>query len=183
MAECLNYNCEELGEHEVLTLQCKGPRPAGISEVVFILCGNNLTNPSSGAEVLALLASNEARKVQRIRMGLNSSEPTQSPKTTSCGLPETLFVTYSGSLTDYSFNATNMDFWNDFAGGYTVQGAIARMCPKAGFDDESLYMDGEISFTGSPIVPDDDEEAARFELTYQFKGTVTLVPTPPGVFS
>ena len=45
MATCLNYNCEALGDHEVATLTCKGPRPSGISEVVLILCGNDLTDP------------------------------------------------------------------------------------------------------------------------------------------
>ena len=183
MATCLNYNCEQLGDHEIATLTCKGPRPAGISEVVFILCGNDLTDPSDGTEVNALIASGDAKLVQSVRMGLGSGEATQSPKTTSCGLPQTLYVTYTGNIVDYSFTTENMAFWSTLTSGYTIAGAIARLCPKTGFDDESLYLDGEIAFSGSPVVPDTDEEPARFEITFTYKGDVSLIATPTGVFS
>lgn len=183
MATCLNYNCDTLTDHEVATLACKGPRPAGISEAVFILCAANLTDPSDGVEVNALITSGEAKLVQNIRMGLGSGEVTQSPKVTACGLPQTLYVTYSGAITDYSFNQTNMDFWTTLTSGYTISGIIARLCPKAGFDDESLWMDGEVAFSGSPVIADTDEEAANFAITYQYKGSVSLIPTPSGVFS
>ncbi len=78
MATCLNYNCEALGDHEVATLTCKGPRPAGISEVVLILCGNDLTDPSDGTEVNALIAAGDAKLVQQIRMGIGQGESTLS---------------------------------------------------------------------------------------------------------
>ena len=38
MATCLNYNCDTLTDHEVATLACKGPRPAGISEAGWRDC-------------------------------------------------------------------------------------------------------------------------------------------------
>ena len=183
MATCLNYNCEALGDHEVATLTCKGPRPSGISEVVFILCGNSLTDPSDGAEVAALIAADDAKLVQQIRMGVGTPEATLSPKTTACGLPQTLYVTYSGNIIDYSWNTTNFAFWDTLANGYTVAGAIARLCPKTGFDDESVYLNGEMSFSGGAIIADTDEEPARFELTFTYKGSIELIPTPTGVFS
>jgi len=183
MATCLNYNCEALGDHEVATLTCKGPRPAGISEVVLILCGNDLTDPSDGTEVNALISSGDAKLVQQIRMGIGQGESTLSPKTTACGLPQTLYITYSGNIIDYSWNTTNFDFWTTLSSGYTIAGAIARLCPKTGFDDESVYLDGEIAFTGGAIITDTDEEPARFELTFTYKGNISLIPTPTGVFS
>jgi hypothetical protein len=180
---CLNYNCATLTEHEVSTLACKGPRPAGISSAVFILCSSTLVDPSDGTEINALITSGDAKLVENIRMGLGSGEVTQSPKVTACGLPQTLYVTYSGNITDYSFNQQNMEFWTTLTSGYTISGIIARLCPKSGFDDESLWMDGEVSFSGSPVIADTDEEAANFAITYQYKGTVSLIPTPTGVFS
>lgn len=183
MATCLNYNCEELTDHEASSLSCLGPRPSGISEVVLILCGNDLTDPSDGTEVNALITAGDAKLVSSIRMGVGVGEPTLSPKTTACGLPQTLYVTYSGNIIDYSWNETNFEFWNTLTSGYTIQGAIARMCPKTGFDDQSLYLDGEISFAGGAIITDTDEEPARFEITFTYKGDIHLITTPAGVFS
>jgi len=44
-------------------------------------------------------------------------------------------------------------------------------------------LDGEISFTGGAVIVDTDEEPARFELTFTYKGNISLIPTPTGVFS
>jgi hypothetical protein len=183
MATCLNYNCEELTPHEASSLNCKGPRPGGISELVLILCGAGDIDPTDGTEVNALIASGDAVLVSSVAMGLNVGEPTLSPKTTACGLPQTLFVTYSGTITDYSWNTSNFEFWNTLTSGYTVQGAIARMCPKTGYDDQSVFLDGEISFGGGAVIENTDETPARFDITFTYKGDVELIATPAGVFA
>lgn len=185
MAECLNYNCDELEDHESLDTQCLGPRPSGIGEAVFILCGNTVTeeNASDGTFVNALISSQDARLVQLINLGLDSAEPVLSPFPASpCRPAQTLYVNFTGSIVDIGFTATNMTFWNQLINGYSIAGMIARLCPKDGWDDESLYMDGEITFTGSPLVPKEGTDVARFELTYTFRGSVKLIPTPAGVF-
>jgi hypothetical protein len=176
------FVCDELTDHDVQELQCDGPRPGGVKDILFALCGNSVLDPSDGTQWTTALGAGFAKEVFNLVAGIDSAEPTLSPKTTACGLPKTLFVTLTGSIVDYNFSAGNFTFWDRLINGYTIPQMLLRICPKPGFDDVSIWLDGEISFTGSPIVPPTDEEAARFELTWTFKGERSVVPTPEGIF-
>lgn len=182
MSELCDYNCEALEDHEVV-VGCAGARPAGVSDILFALCGHSIVDPSDGTQWTTALNANFAKELFSVAAGFDSGEPTLSPKTTACGLPSTLFVTYTGTITDYNFTSDNVAFYNTLINGYKIPAMLMRLCPKSGWDDQSLWLDGEISFTGSPVVPNTDEETARFEITWSFKGDVTLVDTPSGLFS
>lgn len=186
MAECLNYNCETVGDHEVALMTCNGARPAGISQVVLIACDSDIEDSADaedGTVVSAAITADTAKLVEQIKMSLDNGETTLSPKTTGCGLPTPLYTTYSGTIEDYNFSKQTVnEFWGVITRGYSFKGAIARLCPKSGWDDQSLYLDGEIIFSGSPNISNDDANAAFYSISYQFKGSVTLIDTPAGVF-
>ncbi len=176
------FNCGDLSDHEVAELTCSGARPAGVSDILIGLCGNSILDPSDGTQWTTALGADFAKEIFNVAAGIDSGEPTLSPKITACGTPTTLYVTYSGTITDYNFTAENFTFWTSLINGYKVPSMLMRLCPKTGWDDESMWLDGEISFTGSPVAPNTDEEAARFEITFTFKGNISLVPTPAGIF-
>lgn len=183
MAQCLNYNCDTLEDHESFGSQCLAPRSSGFGEAVFILCNQDLTDPSDGTEVNALINGGDAKLVQVISAGLDSAEPVVATITASpCRQPQTMYVNYSGSITDLNVTAATMTFWTRLIGGYTIGGMILRFCEQEGYDDQSLYLDGEITFSGSPVFPKEGTETARYEITFTFRGTPEIIDTPQGVF-
>lgn len=182
LQECENYNCDELVDHVSLASQCLPPRKAGVSQIALVLCGAGLEDPSNGTEVAALIVSGQIKTILGLRFGFDSADQVTVDKITSCGTARVLHTTFSGTLKDWAWLQENMTLYTQLIGGYTVAGIIARQCPQPGWPDTSLWLNGEISFAGSPIVPDDDDDTARFELTWQFKGSVEIIPTPAGVF-
>lgn len=178
--------CTDIGSHSTEDLICKGPRPGGASSIVIFLCLDNITDITSASQILAAIAAEEAILIENIRFGSAAPTPTLSPKTTSCGLEQVLFNTYPLTLVDYSYNDTNNDLWSTFASGVTAKGILAWDCTKASFSDTSRYYNasnGAIQLTGGLVSPDDDAEPARFEMAGSFKGTVSIIATPAGVFS
>jgi len=175
-------NCDNVTNHEVATLDCSGPRPSGVADAVLALCGNSIVDPSDGTQWATAIAGEFAKELFNITGSIDSGDATLAPKTTPCGVQRTLYTTYTGTIVDYNFTSANFDFWNPFLNGVTIPGMLMRLCPKDGWDDVCMWLDGTVSFSGSPVVPGDDAEAARFEITFSFKGNITLVPTPSGVF-
>lgn len=182
--DCINYNCDTLEDHESFGSACQPPRQAGMSAAVFILCGSDIADPSDGTEINALIASGDAKLVEVVAIGIDSAEPQLSTvAATPCRAFQTLYVNYNGSITDLSFTQANMDFWTTLTEGFTVAGAILRMCPQDGYDDQSIWIDGEITFSGSPINTKDGTDTARFEMTFTTRKKPAIIDTPVGVFS
>lgn len=180
-------NCNETPvSHDAEDLECKGARPAGASAAVLFFCLDNITDITDPAEILAAIAADEALLVESIRFGNDAPTPTLGPKTVSCGTPGVLFNSYTVKITDYSYNQTNNELYEALGNGRKLSAILAWDCnTKATYSDTSRYYvpsSGGITFAGGLVSPDDDEEAARFELTGTFKGGVTIIPTPAGVF-
>lgn len=179
------YNCEDLETHERFGTICAAPRGGGIDAVVFVMCGETLTeeDASDGTAVNNLINSDGARLVEQIAMSMDGAEQILAQVTvTPCDLPRVIRVNFSGTLRDLAFTANNLIFYNKLIRGYRISGLVARLCATDGWDDESLYLSGNISFAGNPIIPLDGTDVDRNELTYTFNGTMALIPTPTGVF-
>lgn len=179
-------SCTDVGTHEPVNLRCAGPHPAGSSSVVIFLCLDNVSDITNPTQINTAIAAGEARLIEGIRFGSGASTPNLSPKTTSCGLPGVLNKTIPLNLTDYNYSQTNNELWEGFGSGMTAEGILAWDCSKTGYDDTSRFYQatqGAIQFQGGLVSPDDDDEAARFELTGNFKGSIEIINTPAGVFS
>jgi hypothetical protein len=179
-------NCTDIGTHDPEDLTCKGPRSAGASSIVIFLCLDNVSDITNPTQINAAIAADEAILVENIRFGSNAPTPALSPKLVSCGLPGVLHNTYPINITDYSYNSTNNDLWQTFASGVTAKAILAWDCLKSTYDDTSRFYNatgGAIQLQGGLVSPDDDDEAARFEITGSFKGDVSIITTPAGVFS
>lgn len=177
------YNCEDLETHERFGTICAPPRAGGMDAAVLGLCGSELADPSDGTEVNALIDGDGARLIEQIALSLEGAEQVLSQLTvTPCTQPRVIRVNYTGTLRDLAFNRNNLIFYNRLINGYQTAFIIGRLCSSDGWDDESLYMVGSISFAGNPIIPLDGTDVDRFELTYTFNGTMQLIDTPTGVF-
>jgi hypothetical protein len=179
------YNCDDLETHERFGTICAQPRAGGIDAAVFVMCGETLTesDAENGTVVNTLIDGDGARLVEQVAIGIDGAEQVLAQVTvTPCDQPRVIRVNFTGSLRDLAFNRNNMVFYNRLIGGYRISGMIGRLCASDGWDDESVFLSGNISFAGNPLIPIDGTDVDRFELTFTFNGTMTLIDTPVGVF-
>lgn len=186
MSCAINCNEAELS-HSAEDLLCNGARPAGASSIVIFWCLDSITDITDPAEITAAIAAGEALLVEEILFGNDAPTPTTGPKLTACGTPSVLYNTYPINLTDYSYNQTNMSLYESLGNGRSVAAILAWDCnTNPNFTDTSRYYtpsSGYITFSGGLVDPDNDDETARFELSGTYKGTVTIIDTPAGIFS
>lgn len=177
------YNCENLETHERFGTVCAAPRAGGIDAAVLVLCGETVADPSDGAELNTLIDGDGARLVEQVSIGIDGAEQVLSQFTvTPCDQPRVLYVNFTGALRDLAFTRQNMIFYNRLIAGYKVSAMIGRLCTTDGWDEESVYLNGTMSFAGNPLIPIDGTDTDRFELTFTFRGEMTLIDTPTGVF-
>lgn len=185
MSCAINCNEAELS-HEAEDLICLGTRPAGASSVVLYWCLDNITDITVPAQTLDAIAAGEALLVEDIAFGSDLPTPTNGPKPTACGTPGVLFNTRNVTLSDYSYNETNNDLYESLGNGRKVAAILAWDCnSNPNFADTSRYYvpsAGHISFSGGLSSAATDEEAAFFQVTGTYKGSVTIIPTPAGIF-
>lgn len=182
--DCINYNCDELPDHEPFGTECAPPRQAGFSAIVLVLCGTDITDPSDGTEVNTAITNGNAKLVEVISAGLDSAEPVLSNvAATPCRAFQTLYVNYNGSITDLSWTQNTMEFWTTLIEGYTAAAVILRQCAQDGYPDQSVWIDGEVTFSGSPINTKDGTDTARFEITFTTRKKPEIITTPAGVFA
>lgn len=185
MANCATYNCDSLVDHEVSNESCLGPRNGGSSQLIFVDCGITVTDPSDGVEIAALLASNDAYLVENVKAGIDAPSPVTIASTTSCGVERTINLDYTGTIEDYTVTETNTaDFWGPLAKGRTMGGLMLYLCEQDGYTNKIVWIDAEISVAGGLVVPNTNEEAIRYELTFAFRknGPIEYLDAPTGVF-
>lgn len=185
MASCVTYNCDALVDHEVSAESCLGPRNGGSSQIIFFDCDAVPVDPSDGTEVLALIAANTAFLVENVKVGLDAPSPITIPSTTSCGTERTINLDYSGTIEDFTVTEVNVaDFWGPLAKGRTMGGLMLYLCEQDGYTNKIVWIDAEITVAGGLVLPNTNEEAIRFELTYAFRknGPVQYLDAPLGVF-
>ncbi len=181
-------NCNEVAvSHDAEDLICLGARPAGSSSIIIFWCLDSITDITDPAQILLAISLDQAILVTDIRFGNAAATPTTGPKLTSCGTPGVLYQSYPLNLTDYSYNQTNMELYDALGGGRKAAAILAWDCnTKPTFANTSRYYlpsAGGITFSGGLVDPDDDDEAARFELSATYKGGITIIPTPAGIFA
>ncbi len=181
-------NCNEVElEHDSEDLVCLGARPAGSPSVVLYWCLDNISDITNPAQTLAAIAAGEALEVTDILFGNDLPTPTTGPKTTACGTPNVIYNTYPVSLTDYSYNQTNATLYEALGNGRRVAAILAWDCnSNPNFPDTSRYYvptSGGITFSGGLSDANNDDEVAFFQVNGTFKGGVTIISTPAGIFS
>lgn len=185
MSCAINCNEVELA-HEAEDLVCGGGRPAGSPSIVLFWCLDNISDITNPTQILAAIAAGEALKVSDILFGNDLPTPTNGPKLTACGQAGVLYNTYPVSITDYSYNQTNNELYEALGNGRRVQALLAWDCnSKPTVPDTSRYYlptSGGITFSGGLSDANNDDEVAFFQVDGTFKGSVTIIPTPAGIF-
>jgi hypothetical protein len=183
MATCTSYNCDALGSYNSTLDNCSVFRTGGTSALVFLDCDHQITDPTSGVQILAEIAAGRGWLVENLKVGFQAGSPVTVDPVVSCGTSRVVKNTYTMSIFDAKVDATNNDFWNQLANGYVIGGLIANICPTDGLADIAIYVDSEISFQGGLVSEDVNTGLIRFEMTATWQSVgYDVITAPTGVW-
>lgn len=169
MATCQSYNCDTLGSYDQTLANCTLFRKAGISEIILLACGVELTDPEDEAEIAALLAAEEAWYMPNLKVGIDAPSQETADPVTACGTQVVVNNVYTGQIFDAKVSATNTAFVNKLIAGYSIGGMLLKICDTEGLTPMMIYVDAEVNFSGGLVVPNTNSEYIRYEVNFTFK--------------
>lgn len=183
MANCINYNCDPIGEH-TLNAACGIELLGGMSDAILLDCNHTVTNPSSASQINANIASGNARLVKNIKIGLALGSAVKVDALIACGTARIVTYDRSGTLIDGNVNSANVAFYNTLFSGRKLGGIILNECGQEDTNPQVTWIDSEVEFTGDRIVPDNNKEFQKFEGTFTWisKRMPNIYAQPIGIF-
>lgn len=169
MATCQSYNCLDLPPYDETLDNCALYRKGGISQMVLLACGVEMTDPSDETELDALIAADQAWYLSNLKVGLDAPSPETVDPITSCGTARTVNNVYTGTLFDAKVSEANTLFYNQLIAGYAIGGALLKVCDTDGLAPMMIYVNAEVAFSGGLVVSDTNSELIRYELNFTFK--------------
>lgn len=183
MANCINYNCDDLQPH-TLNADCVEPLLGGLSDAVIFDCDHQVTDFTNGTQVNAEIAAGRAWLVQNIKVGIPAPSPIEIDALKACGTMTLVNYDRTATWTDGNVNNFNtVDFYCPLLRGRTIAAIILRECGNP--DSMVTLINDEISFRGGKIVPDNNSELQRYEITLSWKSKCDpeSINEPVGVFA
>lgn len=151
----------------------------------MIVFQNNLpTDPSNASEVQALIDSGDAVLLQGLKVGVPEATPITSPSMRSCSPEVTINYDRTITIIDANVEPGNVEFYNSLnnSTGFEAAGVLLYQCDA----DRCQFIDEPINFTGSLIVPDDNnDQPQHFSFTgkWKKKGDALIVDAPANIFT
>ena len=183
MANCINYNCEDLQPHTI-NPDCGEALLGGLSDGVIFDCDHQVTDFTNGTQVLAEIAASRAWLVQNIKVGIPAPSPVEIDSLKACGVQTLVTYNRTATWTDGNVNNFNtVDFYGPLLSGRTIGAIILKECGNS--DSKVTLIDSEINFRGGKIIPDNNNELQRYEITLGWKSKTDpeSINEPVGVFS
>lgn len=178
-ANCPDYNCNELADHERVT--CEAYLQGGNDALIVLSCGHGVTDASNATQINAAISAGTAKVLN----GLTVSIPLASPVKVAnpiAGLAD-IVVTYNRTITIKDYNVTdgNIDFWNSLLSKRSVSGLIVRNNQTS----QVQFIDSSVTFEGSQINPEVVAEFQRFEIVGNWinEDIPAMSAEPAGVFA
>ena len=179
MADCISYDCtDDLGNHLLNT--CGVESLGGLKDIIILECNHTLTDPSDGTEVLAEIAAGTATLIKNVKIGVPAASPIKSAALIACSSDTVRNYDRTLNWVDGNMNENNIQLYNNLLGGQVKGGAILHGCGT----DEVTWINSPISFEGSRVIPDTDDDAQHFAITGMWKEVTegSIYSTPVGVF-
>lgn len=180
MANCINYECDEaLGTH--LLNACGEEIQGGVKNCIVLECGHTVTDPSNATEIQDNIDNGKATLIKNVKISLPAPSPIMAASNVACSTDKLVTYDRSLSLMDGNVNDVNIDFYNRLLSGQSKGGIIIHECAA----DKVTWIDDEIKFVGGRIIPDNDNEFQRFEITgnWRNKYEAQIYDVPPGIFN
>lgn len=182
MYNCLTYGCSELDDHEIVP--CGRERLGGMPSVLLLECNHEISDPSNAVQVLAAIANGTATLVENVMIGIPAASPIELQPFVSNEPTYAANYDRTATLKDGNVNAQNISFYNSLLGGRKLGGAI--FFENGDPDDEKVtWVDATILAVGSRIVPENNNEQQRFEVTMKWRKITEgmIYDAPAGVFN
>lgn len=184
---CQSYYCASL-EEQVLT-ECGELLQGGGDQVVVFSCGNTPTDPTDGTEIAALITAGDAILFQNIKFGIAKASPQDAPVTVAGQTPRTTTYERTATWMDYNVNTSSDPAYDSInsASGQVVGGLLIHLAGEGVAETTCIYVapNKGIQFKGSKVMPDDTNDAIRYEydLSWKSQADAQVVAAPTGVFS
>jgi hypothetical protein len=163
--------------------ECVEQFAGGVS--ALIVFQNDLpVDPSSAAEVQALLDSGDAILVEKVKVGMPEPSPITAESMIACSPESTVNYDRTITLTDGNVVETSNDFYNSLnaTSGIEVAGALLYECDA----DRCTFIDKPINWTGGRILPNDNNDTPQhymFTGKFKRKTDCAIVSKPGTIFS
>lgn len=178
MAECLNYNCDELNDH--LPVDCEAFVNGGMPNAILLECGHTITDPSNATQITANINSGHAKLIKNISIDLPLRSAIKADNPVACKPQRVLNYDNTANLVDPNVNSNNIEFYEGVFGGRTFAGMILHECDA----DKVSWVDASMTVEGGLIKPKTNTEAQVFQGTasWRTKSIPTLHEVPAGIF-
>ncbi len=183
MANCVNYNCDDLEPH-VLNENCGDPILGGGSDMVIFDCDHLVTDFTNGTQILAEIAANRAWIAENVKIGIPLPTPVEIDSLKACGTQTLVNYDRTGTLTDGNVNNFNIvDFYTPLLRGRSIGAMIINECGNP--NSKVTLIDDEITFRGGRVLPNNNNELQMFDIIFSWKSKdePTQINEPVGVFS
>lgn len=182
MANCVNYNCDDLQPHTI-NEDCGDPLLGGLSDAVIFDCDHQVTDFTNGTQINAEIAASRAWLVKNIKVGIPLPTPVEIDSLKACGVQTLVNYDRTATWTDGNVNNFNtVDFYGPLLKGRTAGAVLLKECGNP--NSKATLIDAETSFRGGKIVPDNNNELQRYEITLAWKSKTDpeSINEPAGVF-
>lgn len=179
MANCINYDCDDaLGLH--LLNDCGEEVQGGVKHMIILECNHTITDPSNATEVQDNLDALTATIVKNVKIGVPAASPIMVASNVACSTDKLVSYDRTLSIVDGNVNDNNVDFYNNLLNGQSKGGIIIYECGSG----KVTWIDDEVKFTGSRIIPESDNEFQRFEITSMWRNKYepNIYEAPAGIF-
>lgn len=178
---CINYNCQdELGAQRLN--DCGYERQGGAANILLIECGYSLANPSSGAEINALITAGNAQLLRNVNFSYDYASPIEADSNVPCSPARVVIYEREAVLTDRNVNAQNITFYDTIFKGRRFSGVLVFEC---GNEDQQKvrYISAIITASGSDRFPNNFTDFQDIKATFKWKSLnmPALYSAPVGV--
>jgi hypothetical protein len=178
MANCISYCDAELLEHSIVN--CDEFFAGGGTQMILFGCGSEPSDPTDGAEILALIAAGTARKIAgNIKFTMPEASAITVDPTDGCSTEITINYDRTLEVIDYNVTADNVDFYNDL-NGRRFGAALLLECAA----ERTTFINptGGITTAANRNFPETNTELQNFAITFGWRSkampTIHNLPTP-----
>jgi len=166
MANCINYNCTELPDH--VQNDCNSILKGGVDAVIVLECGHSITDPSNATQINDAITAGKATLIEAVKYSVEAASPIEIDSDVACQAPRTINYDRAGTYLDANVSDINIDFYNELNDGRNFGGLILHECDA----DEITWIDDAVRFSGSRVIPNDNNDRQRFEGGFKWKSLV-----------
>jgi len=184
MAGCINYNCVDDLENQVLN-DCGEKVEGGIPEMVIFDCGAEPTDPTDVTEINAIIAAGNAVHIKQIKGGIAKGSAVKPDTMVSGQSPSVSVYEFVGAFLDGNVNINSAAFYRSInsANGRT-NGAI--LAATTGDPSIAYYINPPkgIKFEGTGVIPNDTDGFTHYDMEFHYKAKegFYVITAPVGLF-